>query len=503
MKYNKILVLAALVASLVSCNLDYYPGSAINTGEAMETVDDCRGFRTGLYSGLKGIFTGALIYAPELQTDCYHAVKNFGNWSGEWYHYSMLPSTSEASAAWFGLYGQIANANFLIEGTQKLLASGTLSAADEATVEQYYGEASYIRAHLYFNLAQYFCEDYEPETAGETMGVPVVTEYNPTPEASKYPARPSLEKTFEQILHDLGEAETYITAPGKGNSKYVTRDVVKALQARVALSMHDYDTALLKAREIVDGGTYSLITDAKTYANGWINDNLSSETLWQIHMTGPDDRGSSYSYFIHNISGKEGEDDPQYVPEQKVLDLYDQRNDIRYAAYFRKADVNTPVKGTFTLFVKYPGNPLLSERTNASSYCNMPKVFRLSEMYLIAAEAAAMKGNTAVANKYLGDLREKRIKGYTRESFEGATLMREIRDERTRELFGEGFRLWDIKRWHIGFERDNGQNPDLLQPGDRYRDCKRPADDPFFVWPIPTDEMQANPQMTQNPAYVQ
>lgn len=30
---------------------------------------------------------------------------------------------------------------------------------------------------------------------------------------------------------------------------------------------------------------------------------------------------------------------------------------------------------------------------------------------------------------------------------------------------------------------------------------KREADDPFFVWPIPTSEMQANPQMKQNPGY--
>ncbi|MBR2128751.1 MAG: RagB/SusD family nutrient uptake outer membrane protein [Bacteroidales bacterium] len=28
-----------------------------------------------------------------------------------------------------------------------------------------------------------------------------------------------------------------------------------------------------------------------------------------------------------------------------------------------------------------------------------------------------------------------------------------------------------------------------------------PADSPLFVWPIPIDEMQANPQMTQNPGY--
>ena len=79
--------------------------------------------------------------------------------------------------------------------------------------------------------------------------------------------------------------------------------------------------------------------------------------------------------------------------------------------------------------------------------------------------------------------------------------MKEIRDERVRELFGEGQRLFDLKRWHIGFQRSAGQNPALMQPGANYVSCMRPADDPFFLWPIPTDEVQANPQIEQNPAY--
>ncbi|MGM9747205.1 MAG: RagB/SusD family nutrient uptake outer membrane protein [Candidatus Cryptobacteroides sp.] len=502
MRKLKIYFISMLsLLAVAGCNLDQVPGSAINTGEAMESVQDCDGFRNGLYAGLKSVFTGALVYCPDLQTDCYHAVKNFGNWSGEWYHYSVLPSTGEASTAWFGLYSQIANANFLIEGTQKLLDRGTLSKEDAATVQQYYGEACYIRAHMYYNLLQYFCEDYEPETADEVLGVPVVTVYNPTPDSSKYPSRPSLSTTYAQILTDLEEAEKFVTLQGSGNSGYVTADVVTALQARVALAMHDYGTALSKARSLIECGRYSLISDASAYAKGWINDSLAEETIWQIIMTGPDDLGSSYKYFINNPTGKDGDDNPQYVPEQSVLDLYQKTKDIRYNAYFETRDIKSPVIGKLTLLVKYPGNPLLFNGT-ASNYCNMPKVFRLSEMYLIAAEAAAMEKQEAAASKFLNDLRRKRISGYTDGSFTGATLMREIREERVRELFGEGFRMQDLKRWHIGFQRDKGQNSELLQPGERYLDCKRPADDPYFLWPIPTAEIQANPQMQQNPAYV-
>lgn len=501
---NKIkisIVTLLSVFAVSACSLEYYPGSAINTGEAMESVDDCKAFRNGLYSGMKYAFTGAFVYAQDLQTDIYHAVKNFGNFDGSFYHYSLLASEGVANSAWFGLYGYIANANFLIEGTEKLLSKGTLSKADEVLVQQYYGEACYIRAHMYFNLTQYFCKDYDPETAASEYGVPVVTKYEPTGDSSKYPSRGSLEKTYSQIVKDLEEAEKYITAEGKPNAEYVTKDVVTALQARVALTMHDYDAALTKAKSLIDGGKYQLVTDATAYKEGWIRDNLS-ETIWQVAMTGPDDKGNAFNYFIYNTSGNEGEDNPQYVPEKWVIDLYDKTNDIRYDAYFSAREIQTPVVGNLTLLVKYPGNPKLY--TAVTNYTNQPKVFRISEMYLIAAEAAANKpGQDMVASKYINDLRAKRISTWTNTDYSGVNLMKEIRDERVRELVGEGFRLNDIKRWHIGFSRDAGQDPGMVQPGANYSRLSVEANDPRFLWPIPTDEIQANPQIAkeQNEAY--
>ena len=147
-----ILIAAAAVFAISACNLDKFPDNAINTEEAMESVADCQAFRNGLYSGTKGVFTGAYVYVPDLQADMYHAVKNFGNFQGAWYNYSVTSSESMAASDWFGLYSIIANANFLIDGTQKLLAAGTLDEADTKTVQQYYGEACYLRAHMYYLL---------------------------------------------------------------------------------------------------------------------------------------------------------------------------------------------------------------------------------------------------------------------------------------------------------------------------------------------------------------
>ena len=500
MKNIKTFLIAATALFAVSaCSLEKYPDNAISTADAMESVADCQAFRNGLYSGMKGVFTGAYVYATDLQTDLYHAVKNFGNFQGAFYHYSVVASEGMASSAWYGLYGIIGNANFLIEGTQKLLAAGTLSEADAATVQQYYGEACYLRAHMYYQLACYFCADYDPDTAEEFMGVPVVTKYAPTGDATKYPGRPTLQTTYDQILADLAEAEKYVTLQGSPRAAYVTKDVVTALKARVALMMHDYDTAFMAAKSLIDAGTYALVSDAAAFADGWTNDNLN-EAIWQVAMTGPDDTGNSFSYFIYNTSGVEGEDNPQYIPEDWVLDLYS-NEDIRYQTWFDTRDIKTPVVGTLTLLVKYPGNPLLYSAV--TNYVNMPKVFRISEMYLIAAEAAIEREEEIVASKYINDLRKARIASWTSVDYTGSTLVAELRQERVRELYGEGHRLNDIKRWHIGFERSAGQNPSLVQTGANYVSCKREADDPLFVWPIPTGELQANPQMKgqQNPGY--
>ncbi len=431
--YLKVILASVLAVCQVSCDLNKYPDDAINTDESMESLADCQSFLNGLYSGMKYCFTGAFVYIPELQADTFHAVKNFGNFSGDFYSYSVTAGNTSANDAWYGLYGYIGNANFLIDGTRKLLERGTLSESDAEAVKEIYGEASYIRAHLYYLLA------------------------------------------------------------------HVTKDVATAFKARVALVMHDYDTALISAKSLIDAGHYTVCTDAAKFADGWKNDNLT-ETIWQVAMTGPDDTGNSFRYFIYNNSGVVGEDNPQYIPEDWVLKLYDQSKDIRYSSWFSTRDISTPVQGRMTLMVKYPGNPKLY--SSVTNYVNMPKVFRLPEMYLIAAEAAANKaGQEAVASYYLNALKAKRISGWVDVDYSGASLTNAIRDERVRELFCEGQRLSDLKRWHIGFSRSAGQDPSLVMPGDKYAGAVRPADDPFFLWPIPTAEMEANPQMKQNPAY--
>ena len=129
---------------------------------------------------------------------------------------------------------------------------------------------------------------------------------------------------------------------------------------------------------------------------------------------------------------------------------------------------------------------------------------RISEMYLLGAEAYAKAGNEGAACGLLNDLRKARISGWTDQTYSGDALMKEIQDERTRELFAEGFRFSDMKRWGIGFSRSVAEDtPVANYVATQGNDLTKDASDHMWVWPIPKDEIDANPQIKgqQNEGY--
>lgn len=70
-----------------------------------------------------------------------------------------------------------------------------------------------------------------------------------------------------------------------------------------------------------------------------------------------------------------------------------------------------------------------------------------------------------------------------------------IMQERAVEFPAEGHRYYDIKRWELGVEMLNGNEIDFL--GNTLYVNKFENKD--YFWPIPTAEMDRNPNLTQNP----
>ena len=166
---------------------------------------------------------------------------------------------------------------------------------------------------------------------------------------------------------------------------------------------------------------------------------------------------------------------------------------MRYNAYFATFATGYDHNLTWPLLVKYYGNQDFI--SNALIYhTSMPKPFRLAEQYLIRAEAYCRHSSPsyALASNDLSTLRASRFSSGGSISVSKDNFIQTISDERVRELYMEGFRLNDLKRWGNlynngeGFKRTPQSNS--LEEGSSLH---IKADNPLFVWPIPQHEIEA------------
>jgi SusD family. len=123
-----------------------------------------------------------------------------------------------------------------------------------------------------------------------------------------------------------------------------------------------------------------------------------------------------------------------------------------------------------------------------------PFVFRLSEEFLNAAEAAWHLSQYADARQYIRAILERAVGASKADavlaSYSDATLIDLIRRERVKELCFEGHNLWDITRWKQDLVREANTTSTV-------RRISYPSD--LFVLPIPQTELFANENMQPNP----
>ena len=118
-------------------------------------------------------------------------------------------------------------------------------------------------------------------------------------------------------------------------------------------------------------------------------------------------------------------------------------------------------------------------------------------MYLIAAEAYAQAGNSAKAKEILNALQTARHATPT----EGT--MDDIKNEWFKETVGEGLRLNCLKRWGDGMAARTPQDGAalLIMTGAGYEQRTIPAGFAKLTWPVPTYELQVNPNLVQNEGF--
>lgn len=495
----------AVLLGTASC-LEKYPGQSIPEGEAMQTYKDAEQHLIGIYSSLmsSSLYSGDLTLLPDLQCDLAYAVQGSNNDYGDFWLWKVRSTDAYLRGVYGSLYSVIGNCNFYLERIGQVIANET---DDDKLddLETYTGEVYAIRALCYSELLKCYCKAYDPATAGTDPGVVLRTKYK----EKERMIRASLKDSYQFVLDDLSLAEERLSDEDEDNpnsSNYITAATVQALRARIALYMQDWDTAIEYSSKLIDGkkNIFRLASVKESAPDGaawfdymWAYDQ-SPEVIWRIGFTVTSYGGAlgnqflgyrrDFTYYY-----------PNYVAAQWVLDVYDD-NDMRQASYFADEDDGIVIgyeNGLkWPLLVKYWGNRnLIAASPTTMMHTPMPKPFRLAEQYLIRAEAYCRNSKFQAASDDLTALRQKRFSsGGTLNLTEKNWLM-ELSKERVRELYMEGFRLQDLKRWgkeyadlNHGYSFERKHQTLTLEEGSTIRVR---YDNPLFVWPIPQNELEA------------
>jgi hypothetical protein len=486
---------ALALTMLAGCSkslLNKTPSDQISLSDAFQKASDAQNWDAGFYASLRGNVYGNYMLNTDIQADQLNATLDYGNNYGSLQTWTINSDDYAISGEWSAYYAALANINKGLAGFPLIVPT---DAADSATIQQCTGDAYLMRAFYYQELVLRWSKAYNSSSASTDLGVPLVLEYNTT----ALPSRATVQQVYTQILADLANARALLgNIPGSVGSNYFTVDAVLAQEARTKLYMEDWAGAEAVADSLIKGGTYALVTNTTDFGNMWAKD-LPNESIVMLVATQPKEAPANMSPYLNFNTGT-GALDPLYIPSQWVINMFDPA-DWRTAAYFTTAP--TIIQGfpyTLTMVNKYPGNPTLWTGAT-SNYEQMPKVFRMGEIYLISAEAAANQGKSGPAIATLNALRAARGLSQLSSNISTDSLTNAIRDERFRELAFEGFRLDDLKRWNLGFTRTDPQNPNALVPGANFTTLSQVAGADKFVWGLPTNDITINANLVQNPGW--
>lgn len=473
-----ISILVLIFAGLSSCDKDFLNRAPI-LEESEELVlsnfDGINAATAGLYAAFySGNWYGAqLPIITDLKGD---NGKSSPKSSGRYQqNYNWNQDASQTMIGlWSAAYVSITSASNVINAApDAVLRPGET----QSMIDQCVAEALFIRALAHFDLVRVFAQPYTHTTTG--LGVPVIT----TTRISQ-PERNTIQEVYDQIEKDLLEAVGLFASntttfyntyrPGYADLRaYASVDAVNALLARVYLYKGDYVKASTYATKVIDSPSNYALYTAANYVSSW-GVNAASEVVFEVFGSTGNSFWPSWEEigYLYDPNGSYGD----VCATNALLSLYE-ATDVRRDIY--KTHASYP--GYFWPSFKYPG------KDGNTRQNNIP-VFRLSEMYLIRAEAA-LNGAAGDALADYNAIRTKR--GLTAA---GAVTMDDIFDERRRELAFEGHILFDYARLKKTLVREDEDNR-LTGP--------LTISFPSYLWamPIPIQEMEANPNMVQNEGY--
>ena len=443
----KILSAGLLITALFSCNdlLDnVQPSQSISQQQALSTQGGVEALRISMYDRLHSFgYSTEYMLAPDALADNLtsregttrftgKAQNDDGNHVENWDGNGIGPTFRGNG------YDLINDANLLINA----IPDGVL---DDATRDQFRGEAFMLRAFAYHHLVRTF--GYEPGVtpstgAGAGFNLGVIIRTTPTLDASDASFRPraTVQQVYDLIISDLQQSISLLSQGDAGDRTFATVAAAEALMARVHLYARNYEEADQFATDALNSTTARLAQPEEVATMFDETTGLNPEPILLI-TTDP----NTESIGVNNaVSAYTSQQWGAMIPTQDLMNLYSEK-DARLALYrpcFNELE-GEPFSNCIATHPAIEGGSegleIAKWAAELNQFADNYPHFRVSEMLLIQAEARLNTGGDALSP--LNTLRAAR-------GLEplGSIDLEEILNERRRELVAEGHRFFDLKR---------------------------------------------------------
>lgn len=472
--YIKIIALGS-VLSLASCSdlLDTEPRQSLTPETAFADVDGYESLLAAAYGGARGFgsYGQTLMIAPEIMADNLRIIANTGRYIGQ------EVNADRAHIGLWGNYGPINQTNIILSGIDDV-------EGDAARKNRIKGEAYFLRALYYFDLAKVY--GYEPgkEVNGWNNSVIIRTEPTLGFSDADFKARSTNRQVYDLIESDLNTAVGLLPTAAKGTAGIyrVTKGAAEALLARVYL----YDSKFAEAAAMASQAmaTFGLANDGtglatpENYVSGFSTypnpESLFEVEIRSVDWSTVDGVNNSMCTLTANVFSS-----AQFIvtASNELLATYE-TGDVRRDTWTETT--RSGASGTV-----YRSNKWLG--TKGDFLENLP-IIRAAELYLIRAEARFRTNDAAGARSDLNALRTNRGLAVVDAGLSGDALFNQIMTERRLEFAVEGHRWFDLKRNGLTITKHGDNEP---VPYSDYR----------LLAPLPQDQIQLNELLVDNPGY--
>jgi hypothetical protein len=372
------------------------------------------------------------------------------------YNNGILPDNAVIWTLWSDAYKEIYNANAILKGLD--LPTANIS---QTLRQQLSGEARFIRAFSYFYLINLFGD----------VPLTLTTDYTVNANIPRSPKA----AVYDQIITDLKDAQTLLSGAYPDNQKVrANKWVATALLARVYLYRNQWPEAEAAASAVIENNVlFNLCPLNEVFLKN------SNEAIWQLSRT--DGNTEDAATFVISATNP-----VNATIRPAIVDSFSE-TDQRKTAWITSTTFNNKI-------YYYPTKYKAAAITPVSEYTT---IMRLSEQYLIRAEARAWQGKITAAAEDVNLIRRRAtltgVNATTKE-----TMLAAIEKERVFELFTEwGHRWFDLKRTPSLTTTGNTRADDLLKP------LEKSWQSTDTLYPIPQDQLLKDPAMAhaQNPGY--